>query len=206
MIKLLFAATFAALVLGAPAAFAQKERGPERAFSKLDKNDDGVVDSDEIKAPSARMFKRMDKNRDGVIDADEAKAFIERRKSKNEKAGERIEKRLKRADKDGDGKITESELNKAPRWFDKADADKDGKVTKAEIGDYADKRGKGRDRGKDRDDAKRDDAKKDDAAKGEEHKAHGAKADEPKPDAAKSDSSKPGAADDDDDMDDDDEE
>ena len=164
--------TLAALALCAfmapAAAYAQQSggaaRGPEKAFERLDRNKDGVVDEKEAAAPGEKLFKRIDKNKDGVLEADEVKAFIDKRKARNEQAGERLERKLKRLDKDGDGKITEKEAVAPPRWFARADKDKDGKVTKSEIEDFAAKRGDKADKKAEKKKAKDDAADVDDDA------------------------------------------
>ncbi|GLK66717.1 EF-hand domain-containing protein [Hansschlegelia plantiphila] len=106
----------------------------EKRFTALDKNKDGSLDRAEIQATLGKAFDRMDKNHDGVLDADEIKAMTERASQRGGKAGEMAEARLKRADKNGDGKVTKEEFSDAePRWLARADKDKNETVTKAEL-------------------------------------------------------------------------
>lgn len=143
-----FAIAAVALGLATPAfaggaadkADAKPKGGPAKQFERMDRNNDGAIDADEVKEQLSKFMKRADKNGDGVIDADEIKALKERAAKKSEKAGDNVEKKLKKLDTNGDGKISEAEALTRPGWFDRADANKDGKVTKAEIDELAAKR------------------------------------------------------------------
>ncbi|MDR4307892.1 EF-hand domain-containing protein [Chelatococcus sambhunathii] len=149
---------------------AKPKGGPAKQFERMDRNNDGAIDADEVKQQLSKFMKRADKNGDGVIDADEIKALKERAAKKSEKAADNVEKKLKKLDTDGDGKISETEALTRPAWFDRADANKDGKVTKAEIDDLMAKR-KARDEkkaGKKANDAKDTAADDDDAGDDDE--------------------------------------
>ncbi|WP_020179195.1 EF-hand domain-containing protein [Methylopila sp. M107] len=136
----------ATLALASPAfaagdkAEGKAKSGPVKQFERFDQNDDGVVDAEEVKQRLEKFMKRADANGDGVVDADEVKALREKIAKKGGKQAENFDKKFKKLDTDGDGRITEREALTRPGWFDRADKDKDGKVTKAEIEELAAKR------------------------------------------------------------------
>lgn len=132
-----------------------KAKGPMKSFERLDRNDDGVVDRAEYEASIEKFFKRADADGDGVVDADEAKKAVEKAAARKAKAGEKMEKRLRRLDDDKDGKVTRAEALAPQGWFKRADKDGDGKVSKADLEETLDRRRDG-DEGKDRKERKED--------------------------------------------------
>lgn len=112
----------------------------KKRFERLDRNGDGVVDRSEIERPLQRSFKRADKNGDGVLDEGEIEALKNRPSRRGgPKRGERLAKRLQRADRDRDGRVTEQEFMRLrPGWFRRADRDRDGAVTSSELQSFID--------------------------------------------------------------------
>lgn len=140
----------------------------EKAFQKLDRNKDGVLDRSEIEAQRARQFQRLDANKDGAIDQSEIEAVVKKREAKGGNGGDKILKQFKAADRDGDGRVTKAEfIEKLPPWFKRADANGDGKVTRKELEDFIAERGAKREkRGDARDEQGAGDHKGDHAKKG----------------------------------------
>ncbi len=120
-------------------------------LGKLDKNGDGAVSQDEL-PDRGKMFEQADKDGDGKIsqaEAGERWKFIGKMDkdgdgavSKEELAAGRPPRpgggggdMFARADKDGNGQLTEAEVP-AEAWarLSKADANGDGAVTKEELG------------------------------------------------------------------------
>lgn len=98
---------------------AQAQPGP-------DSRGDATVSRADEQAKAGERFAAIDADHDGAISSDEQKAGAQ--------GGQRGSGGgLRRADTDGDGKITRDEYLAAQlRRFDTQDADKDGQLTKAE--------------------------------------------------------------------------
>jgi Ca2+-binding EF-hand superfamily protein len=106
-------------------------------LKKADKNGDGKVTKAE--AGDAPWFARLDQNKDDVIDAKEIEQL---RKAAGASAagtkpaagaqGGQFGELLKKADKNGDGKVTKEEAGDAP-WFDKVDKNSDGVLDAEEL-------------------------------------------------------------------------
>lgn len=94
-----------------------------------DKNDDGKITKSE--AGDAPWFAKLDQNKDGVVDESELKRAREAMGAGGSGGGQ-LEALLKRADKNGDGKITKPEAGDAP-WFAKLDQNKDDVIDAKEI-------------------------------------------------------------------------
>jgi Ca2+-binding EF-hand superfamily protein len=74
------------------------------------------------------ILRRLDKNKDGKIDADELKA------ARQQLAEERVDNLMKSLDKDKDGKISREEARgMIKRHFDKLDRNKDGFIDREEL-------------------------------------------------------------------------
>lgn len=85
------------------------------ALARADGNGDGRVTRSEFQALRALGFERLDANRDGALNAEERGA-----------ARGRMRGQLARADRNGDGVVTEAEfLNQPARAFDRFDANND---------------------------------------------------------------------------------
>lgn len=80
-------------------------------FSKLDTNNDGVIDKDEASADErgkiAEVFEDIDTNSDEVIDLEELKASINDRKKPKKVSAEKI---LREVDDNEDGSLNELEV------------------------------------------------------------------------------------------------
>jgi len=95
-----------------------------------DKNGDGKITKAE--AGDAAWFAKLDQNKDDVLDAAE---LDKARKAMGDAGGEgagQFEALLKKADKNGDGKITKAEAGDAA-WFAKLDQNKDDVLDAKEI-------------------------------------------------------------------------
>ncbi|GAB5445257.1 EF-hand domain-containing protein [Gymnodinialimonas sp.] len=133
------------LALTAP-AFAQEgdRQGPPRMiFSELDADGNGAVTLEEMQAAGANRFAAADTDGDGALSRDELLA------QGAERAERRVDRLLERADADGDGLLTQAEMEEAregrrghgrggrgpdpERIFERMDADGDGSVTQAEF-------------------------------------------------------------------------
>jgi Ca2+-binding EF-hand superfamily protein len=104
-------------------------------FSQFDKNNDGRISREEMKAGMDSLFTEVDTNKDGFLSNDEMQAH---RKAMHEKHAEMMSERWKAADKDGDSALSKAELESSnmsgmARNFDKLDKNKDGKLTQDEI-------------------------------------------------------------------------
>ena len=110
-------------------------RGGER-LKAADTNGDGMISRAESAALPriAQHFDQIDANRDGQVTKDELRAFHQQHHGDHR--GDR-KGGLKRADTDGDGRISKAEAQaNAPRLFehfDAIDANRDGFVTREEM-------------------------------------------------------------------------
>jgi Ca2+-binding EF-hand superfamily protein len=102
-----------------------------------DKNGDGKITKAE--AGDAAWFSKLDQNKDDVIDAKEieqlrkaAGAGAAGTKPAAGAQGGQFGELLKKADKNGDGKVTKEEAGDAP-WFDKVDKNSDGVLDAEEL-------------------------------------------------------------------------
>ena len=130
-----------------------------QAFERFDKNMDGVITRDEFRgagngggqldamikaadkdqdgkitkaeAGDAPWFGKLDQNKDDVIDEAELKKARELMGGRNAK-GTQLAALLKKADKNGDGKINKAEAGNAA-WFAKLDQNKDDMIDAQEI-------------------------------------------------------------------------
>jgi Ca2+-binding EF-hand superfamily protein len=127
-------ALLTALALSATAALAAAgDHGKGAMVERLkaaDTNADGMISRSEAAALPriAAHFDEIDANKDGQITFEELRAFH------GKKMGEHGAAMFKRADTDGDGRISKAEaMAAAAARFDAADTNKDGFLTQDEI-------------------------------------------------------------------------
>src|SRR5580693_7913060 len=134
--------------VGLAVAPAQDGRGrepgrgrPSIGFTILDTNGDGVLDAQEI-AVAPTSLTKLDKNSDGQISSDEARPAMPEGRGRGGEGGggadsnvvEDTVKTLMAFDANGDGKLSRSELpERFQGIFDRADLNKDGFLTPDEI-------------------------------------------------------------------------
>jgi|GEM_PF-2906204 len=109
---------------------------PEDKFRQLDKNSDGVVDSQEYQAGARASFASMDLNKDGSVDVEELIASGAANRNAGGMAPESIARtQMAAMDLNHDGLISENEFleisNQAYSSFDK---DGDGRLTSRDFG------------------------------------------------------------------------
>jgi hypothetical protein len=120
------ALTLSALCLSC-AASAQQPSVSRQIFLAADLNKDGFVDLDEFHKDIVRSFHALDHNRDGYISDDEIKSIPDQPRVAL------LLRAMKRADKDGDGRVSFREAVEARMaHFDAADTDKNSRLSMAE--------------------------------------------------------------------------
>jgi len=114
-------------------AQAQRFGGGDAASALLDKadaNHDGVITRAEFAAARDARFDRMDRNHDGAVDMSDFGRLARFRPQ----AADRLRAMIGKADANGDGHLSRTELDAAPMpLFDRADTDHDGRLDKDEI-------------------------------------------------------------------------
>jgi len=132
--------TVVATLLAASAAAAQDSR-----FARADTDRNGVLSRAEVDRglPGiAPRFNEIDRNRDGNLSPDELRAWSANRKAAERKSEGGFAEHFRRADANSDGALTRAEVDKAlPRLgskFDRIDANGDGKLTQDELRRYFD--------------------------------------------------------------------
>ena len=97
----------AGLLVASTASAAALAQGGARAFERMDRNGDGVVEAAEVQELRAEMFGKLDADGDGFVtqaEAEDAKArFRERISGKRQSFFER-------SDADGDGRVSQEEF------------------------------------------------------------------------------------------------
>ncbi|MGO1068482.1 EF-hand domain-containing protein [Lysobacter sp. CA199] len=132
------AALTAALLAGAAVAAPQDDAGAQRPRAKIDANQDGVITREEAaKFPRlAENFDNLDKNHDGKLDASERPQRRGGREQGGHRGGPGGAASL---DSDGDGRISQTEVAKAPRLsqaFAQIDSNHDGYLVRSELRGY----------------------------------------------------------------------
>jgi Ca2+-binding EF-hand superfamily protein len=120
------------LAVAMPAANAQPLEG-HGLLARLDTNQDGKITRDEGEAARERMFKRLDRNADGVIDEVEVERARQAIVDRAAMMEARLSRQWQRMDKDRDGKVSAVEFQARFVIFDLADRNGDGAVTEDEI-------------------------------------------------------------------------
>jgi len=129
-----------ASVLATGPAEAQDSR-----FARADTDRNGALSRAEVDRglPGiASHFSEIDRNRDGNLSPEELRAWSANRKGEKRKGEGGFAEHFRRADTNGDGALTRAEVDKAlPRLgakFDRIDANHDGKLTQDELRRYFD--------------------------------------------------------------------
>lgn len=129
-----------ATVLASGPAGAQDGR-----FARADTDRNGALSRAEVERglPGiAPHFNEIDRNRDGSLSPEELRAWSANRKGEQRKGEGGFAEHFRRADTNGDGALSRAEVDKAlPRLggkFDRIDANRDGKLTQDELRRYFD--------------------------------------------------------------------
>ena len=106
----------------------------EQVFARLDADASGGISVDEAEGPLEGHFDQIDIDGNGEITGAELKAS----RAKRSERGIEMRERIKAADGDGNGAISNNEANEAGldkliEHFDKIDSDGDGEITKQEL-------------------------------------------------------------------------
>ena len=113
----------------------------EQVFARLDADASGGISVDEAEGPLEGHFDQIDADGSGEITGAELKAS----RAKRFERGMEMRDRIKAADADGNGAISNNEANEAGldkliEHFDKIDSDGDGEITKQELKGLSEKR------------------------------------------------------------------
>ena len=113
----------------------------EQVFARLDADASGGISVDEAEGPLEGHFDQIDADGSGEITGAELKAS----RAKRFERGMEMRERIKSADADGNGAISNNEANEAGldkliEHFDKIDSDGDGEITKQELKGLSEKR------------------------------------------------------------------
>lgn len=99
------------------------------SFEELDKNGDGKIVASEVPAQSWQHLSRLDTNKDNAV----SKAEFEAGRA-NRDRGHKGHHTFEQLDKDGDGKLVQSEVpDRMWQWLLKLDSNKDNAITKTEF-------------------------------------------------------------------------
>lgn len=110
-------------------------------MERADTNGDGKASWDEVHEMMPRFtqdrFNQLDRNGDGLLSKDEVRRQSDRAEG-NMPQGDRLKALLRRADADGDGRVTKQELEAvspqlAANGFARLDTNEDGVITEADL-------------------------------------------------------------------------
>lgn len=134
----------AAFVLASATAVAQRPQQGQM-FERFDRDDDGVIEKEELDSVRRAVFERADASGDDHVAGEEMEAL--RRELESAAAGGRGDgpvrqrsrqpapgERVQRFDTDEDGRISEQEFMSAPHpMLGRFDGNDDGRITRAEM-------------------------------------------------------------------------
>jgi Ca2+-binding EF-hand superfamily protein len=121
MKRLAIASSLALSTLLASGAVSAQAKSASSSVGKIDTDNDGTVDLNEIKASVGNLFTSLEKDSDGTLDAKELRGKISKRD-------------FKRADPDTDGTVSRDELmSYVESLFKASDTDNDGTVDDKEL-------------------------------------------------------------------------
>jgi Ca2+-binding EF-hand superfamily protein len=101
-----------------------------RRIKQADANGDGKLSQDEAPERLKEQFARIDANQDGLLDEQELRRALQ---GLAQRMGDGLRDRLKRADRNGDGKISREEATgPLKRNFDTMDGNQDGFIDEGE--------------------------------------------------------------------------
>lgn len=124
---------------------AAKGFDPARFFEKLDKNNDGSLDRDEVPGPVKQRFERIDADGNGKISREEFAKVAARLAGqfggRPQRDGGAPDVLFRLLDADKDGKLTKDELQNATRLLEKLDRNKDGMIDRDELRGFLQKGG-----------------------------------------------------------------
>ena len=119
----------------------------QAVMRQADKDNSGTISPDEFHEAMNKVFKETDLNRDGVLQRNEIGRANRALFPAGDTTGQRPEppaaniwERVLAQDKDGDGKISQSEWQGAPERFKRMDKNGDGFVTQEEVRQAASER------------------------------------------------------------------
>jgi Ca2+-binding EF-hand superfamily protein len=119
----------------------------QAVMRQADKDKNGTISPDEFHEAMDKVFKEADLNRDGILQRNEIGRANRALFPAGDTTGQRPEppaaniwERVLAQDKDGDGKISQSEWQGAPERFKRMDKNGDGFVTQEEVRQAASER------------------------------------------------------------------
>jgi EF hand len=129
-IGMLVAAGAACSLITLPACAQMMRGNPGQFLEKADQNEDGVITRAEYQTSRVAAFDKLDRNDDGFVDSNDAP----RRRRAQAQGGERLAALREQLDKDGDGRVSREEFANGPMlMFDRADGNHDGQLDAQEI-------------------------------------------------------------------------
>lgn len=116
------------ILLSAPAMAQMRGEG---VFDRADINKDGTVTREEFTQARADHFSKLDRNSDGYVDSNDVPERLAKRRAQNGGGGDFLAQQF---DADGDGKVSKEEFVNGPTLaFDRADANKDNVLDATEL-------------------------------------------------------------------------
>jgi Ca2+-binding EF-hand superfamily protein len=116
------------ILLSAPAMAQMRGEG---VFERADVNKDGTVTREEFITARAEHFTKLDRNSDGYIDSNDVPERLAKRRAQNGGGSDFLASQF---DADGDGKVSKEEFVNGPTLaFDRADTNKDNVLDAKEL-------------------------------------------------------------------------